>query len=353
MKIGDISVSNLQVIQQTLSSEGVDPNPLMASYGVSEALMGTAYARISLSKYMRIGCEAIELTEKPWLGLQLGENTHAGVMGLVGLAVLTAPTLSAALETSVRYESLGSRNIRGDPQYYLDAKTGFPTRELFSLSPYNRFNYFCVDSILSTWYTFAEWFSGKSGLLKQVDIEYQDQGYRDRFEAFFQCPVSFGQQRNALVFHPGVEQLPGRFSDMASHQHALILCERELTALSGENTFSDRIVEVIAPMLLGGAPTIEEVASKMGMASWTLRRRLHKEGATFQKLLDQTRKELAESYVSDSIHSFTEVAYILGFSSPTAFHRAFKRWMGLSPGDYRKCPPCRRTWGPSIRYKTR
>jgi len=336
MKIGDISVSNLQVIQQTLRNEGIDPNPLMASYGVSEELMGTAYARISLSKYMRIGDEAIKLTEKPWLGLHLGENTHAGAMGLVGLAAMTAPTLSTALEISVRFESLGSRNIRGDSEYYLDAKMGRPTRELFSLSPYNRFNHFCVDSILSTWHCFAQEFTGGIDLLKQVDIEYQDQGYRDRFEDFFQCPVSFGQERNALVFNPGAEQLHGKFSNMASHQHAVILCERELSALSGDNTFRDRIVELIAPLLQGQPPTIEHVAGKTGMASWTLRRRLEKEGTTFQKVLDHTRKELAESYTSDSIHSFTEIAYILGFSSPSAFHRAFKRWTGMSPGDYRK-----------------
>jgi len=323
-------------MQQTMAEEGIDPGSLLEAFGVSSALLGTAHARISLSKYMRIGYEAIKLTDKPWLGLLLARNTHAGDMGLSGLASMTAPTLSDALSTTLRFESLGSRNIRGQSQYYLDSETGNPTCELFSLSPYNRFNYFAVDTILSGWYTFSQWITGQSELLKQVEIEYQDIGCRDRFEEFFQCPVYFGRKRSALTFLPGTGQLPSRFANMASHQHAIFLCERELAALSGDSTFRDRVVEVIAPLLQGQPPTIEEVASKMGMASWTLRRKLKKEGAIFQKLLDQTRKELAESYISDSIHSFTEIAYILGFSSPAAFHRAFKRWMGVSPGQYRK-----------------
>jgi AraC-like DNA-binding protein len=336
LKVGDISVSNLHVIQQTLVGEGVDPSALFESFGISEALLGTAYARISLSKYMRIGCEAIHLTGKPWLGLLLGQNAHVGSMGLSSYAAMTAPTLSDALSTTVRFESLGTRNIRGDSQYYLDVETGNSICQLFSLAPYNRFNYFAVDTVLSSWYSFAKWATGKDKLLKQLEIEYQEPDYKDRFEAFFQCPVYFGCERNALTFYPEAGQLPCRFANMASHQHAVILCERELAALSGDNTFRDRIVEIIAPLLQGQPPTIEDVAGKVGMASWTLRRKLKKEGTTYQKLLDHTRKELAESYISDSIHSFTEVAYILGFSSPAAFHRAFKRWMGVSPGEYRK-----------------
>jgi len=336
MKVGDISVSNLSVMQQTLLSEGIDPNALFESFGISETLLATAYARISLSKYMRIGCEVINLTGKPWLGLLLGQNAHVGSRGLSSYAAMTAPTLSDALSTTVRFEPLGTRNIRGDSQYYFDVETGNPICQLFSLAPYNRFNYFAVDNVLGGWYSFAKWTTGESKLLKQVEIEYQEPDYKKRFEEFFQCPVYFGCERNALTFIPKAGQLPCRFSNSASYQHALILCERELAALLGDNTFQDRIVEIIAPLLQGQPPTIEDVASKVGMASWTLRRKLGKEGTTYQKLLDQTRKELAESYISDSIHSFTEVAYILGFSSPAAFHRAFKRWMGVSPGEYRK-----------------
>ena len=336
MKVGDISASNLSVVQQTLISEGVDPSALFESFGISEALLGTAYARISLSKYMRIGCEAINLTGKPWLGLLLGQNAHVGSMGLSSYAAMTAPTLSEALSTTVHYESLGTQNIRGDSHYFIDTEKGNPICQLFSLAPYNRFNYFAVDTVLSSWYNLAQWTTGESKLLKQVEIEYEEPDYKEKLEAFFQCPVYFGSERNALTFLSKKGQLPCRFSNSSSHQHALILCERELAALSGDNTFRDRIVEIIAPLLLGRPPTIENVAGKMGMASWTLRRKLKKEGATYQKLLDHTRKELAEAYISDSIHSFTEVAYILGFSSPAAFHRAFKRWMGLSPGEYRK-----------------
>jgi AraC-like DNA-binding protein len=336
MKIGDCSVSVLRALQAAVSAEGLDPAPLLESFGISEALLATPHARISLSRYMRIGAEAIRLTNKPWLGLQMGKNMHVGNMGLAGWAAMTAPTLSDALSTHIRFDLLSSKNIRGAPRYHLDPDTGNPICQLYSLAPYNRFNYFCVDSILSSWFGFSQWVTGHTELLKQVEIEYPDVGYRDKLEEFFQCPVSFGQDRNALIFSRRARQLPSRLANPSNHQQALLLCERELVAVLGNSTLRDRVRDIIAALLPGRPPTIEDVANKVGMASWTLRRRLKAEGAIFQELLDHTRKELAESYVIDSIHSFTEISYMLGFSSPVAFHRAFKRWRGVSPGQYRK-----------------
>src|SRR5690606_6620238 len=89
------------------------------------------------------------------------------------------------------------------------------------------------------------------------------------------------------------------------------------------------------PLLQGRTPSMQEVANQLGMTPWTLRRKLEREGVRFQDLLEESRRSYAESYVRDTDLSFSEIAFRLGFSSPAAFHRAFRRWSHTSPGAFR------------------
>jgi AraC-like DNA-binding protein len=95
------------------------------------------------------------------------------------------------------------------------------------------------------------------------------------------------------------------------------------------------VIELIGPELSSQNVSIDRIARKMGLASWSLRRRLLAEGYRFQDLLDETRKTMAATYVRDTQHNFTEIAYLLGFANPSGFQRAFRRWTGMSPGEYR------------------
>ena len=88
-------------------------------------------------------------------------------------------------------------------------------------------------------------------------------------------------------------------------------------------------------MLNGSTPTLEQVAKQLNMAPWTVRRKLIDDGSSFQQTLNKTRENLAISYVCDTALTLGEIAYLLGFGSPTAFQRAFKRWTNIAPGEFR------------------
>jgi AraC-like DNA-binding protein len=113
------------------------------------------------------------------------------------------------------------------------------------------------------------------------------------------------------------------------------LCRQELNKILGSQNTWRKTEELVMTSLQGEPPQIEEIANKMGMASWTLRRKLNEENTSFSQIVDRVRKELGESYVSDTLLNFTEISFLLGFSSPSAFQRAFKRWTKVSPGEYR------------------
>jgi len=85
-----------------------------------------------------------------------------------------------------------------------------------------------------------------------------------------------------------------------------------------------------------GLPGLETAASRLAMSTRTLRRRLQEEGTTYQEVLDEVRCDLAKRYLAGDELAVGAVAFLLGFSEPSAFHRAFRRWMGQAPGDFRK-----------------
>src|SRR5690606_18548294 len=98
-----------------------------------------------------------------------------------------------------------------------------------------------------------------------------------------------------------------------------------------------RAEEILSPRLHSQLPELDEVAARLGMAGWTLRRRLKAEAGTrFQVIIHHMRRDLPVRYMKDTETELGEVAYPRGFSSPAAFQRAFKRWTGVAPGQYRR-----------------
>ena len=292
MKLGEINVSVVQDLAETTAQLGGNPTPILEKYGIEAANLANPHLYISLSRFMRIGREAIDLLQKPWFGLLLGSNRHIGNIGLSGWAAITGPTISELLATRVKYYSLHSRNIRGIPSYYLSAKNRAPTCEFYSLAPYNRFNYFCVDYILSESLGYCQLATGRRDVAIQVEMEYQDLGMSERFEEFFQCPVIFGAKRNAITFLPEIAEAASLFTHPTSHQLAIELANRELASLNTGKGFCQHVTDVIVPLLTGQTPAIDDVAERLGMTSWTLRRRLIAENSSFKDLLDQNPQGL-------------------------------------------------------------
>lgn len=330
--LGDISVLYVHVLNRALASLGTDYGPLMDRFGLGPDLLAAPAARVSIPRFMRLGQAAAEACGDPALGLVMGEQSRPVDAGRAGLAAAAAPTAGQALRTLVGYSLLTSQNSRGIPSVSDDGRVA----EFYSIRPYNIFNYFVVDSVLAAWVQFLRTITGRQRVVERVEIEYSSRGLEERFSRWFDCPVLFGAHCNRIVLHPGTAALPSLQAQPAVYELLRGECHRELEQLrAGWNT-GDRVREVLAPLLQGGTPSLESVALQLGIAPWTLQRQLSTEGTGFRELIDATRRDMSLDYLRETNLSLSEIAWLLGFSGPPAFQKAYRRWFGLSPGVHRR-----------------
>jgi AraC-like DNA-binding protein len=155
------------------------------------------------------------------------------------------------------------------------------------------------------------------------------------YQAFFGCPVSFSDRTSSMTFARTLLQQPLAARDQVLHR----LLERQASARLRAITPGDRFLtdfqRALGRALGKGTPSVERVAADLAMSRATLQRRLQDRGLTFQQALDNTRYELARMYLEDPRVSLAEVAQLLSFSEQSAFTRAFKRWSGGTPGEFR------------------
>jgi len=155
------------------------------------------------------------------------------------------------------------------------------------------------------------------------------------YQAFFGCPVSFSDRTSSMTFSRTLLQQPLAARDQVLHR----LLERQASARQRAISPGDRFLaafqRTLGRALSVGTPSLETVAADLAMSRATLQRRLQDRGLTFQQALDNTRFELARMYLEDPRVSLAEVAQLLSFSEQSAFTRAFKRWSGGTPGEFR------------------
>ncbi|MBK5009178.1 AraC family transcriptional regulator [Pseudomonas sp. S60] len=335
VRLGDLSVGFVQPLAEAVRALGHDPEPLLRRYGLGPARLAEAGARLSIPRYMHLGHAAIELCQEPALGLHMGLRSRLAQAGLAGVTAAQAPTLGEAARTLLRFEPLYAANYRGHSSVHEDASGAW--LRFYSVSPYNDYNRFVVDSLLAGWLAQLADLAGKPVQAERLEIEFTAPAYAGQYQVLSSTPVQFGAAYNQLRLSQQTLHSPNPGHCPSTWQHLQQLCEAQLLQLTRVRSLGERITHLLGPLLSGGRePELDEVAVALQLPTWTLRRRLAEEGTRFRDLLNETRRDLAETYIRDTELAFGEIAYLLGFASAEAFQRAFKRWTQLTPGEFRR-----------------
>nr|WP_314569778.1 AraC family transcriptional regulator [uncultured Pseudomonas sp.] len=333
VRLGDLSVGFVHTLADAIHSHGLDPQPLLQQYGLDPARLAEAGARLSIPRYMRLGHAAIQLTGDPGLGLRMGQFSRLSQAGLAGVTAAQAPNVREAARTLTRFEALYGSNYRGQSSFAEDAEGAW--LRFYSISPYNAFNRFVVDSIIAGWLHQLSSLAQQPVQAQRIDIEFETPVYADQYNAL--GDIHFSAEANQVRLNQHTLALRNPQHCPSTWNLLLQLCERELEQLTRTRSLRERITRLLGPMLNGGRePDLEEVAARLKLPTWTLRRKLAEEGTQFRAILNDTRRDLAMTYIRDTELAFGEIAYLLGFASAQAFQRAFRRWNNQTPGEFRR-----------------
>ncbi|MGR3761776.1 AraC family transcriptional regulator ligand-binding domain-containing protein [Roseobacteraceae bacterium NS-SX3] len=275
---------------------------------------------------------AAEVSENELFGFQFGLQEDLRSAGLPAYAALSAPDAAGFLTNFSRYLPLYGEAAEADVSR-LAADGTFEWRYRVSSSlPTQQYSEFFAACLLSALRTAAQ------RRLRPVQAWFQH-GRRSgipEIEAGFGCRTVFGAARNGIRFQHADLARPlaaadGKLLKVLQHCGEQFLAGRQAQAPG----LAAAVEQAIAGRLATGPVTLETIASGLGMSPRTLSRKLAQEGTSYFTILEELRKSLALRYLADKDLVLAEIAFLLGYSSLSSFNDAFKRWTGVSPGQYR------------------
>lgn len=154
--------------------------------------------------------------------------------------------------------------------------------------------------------------------------------------AHFRCPVHYGADRDGLEISTDLLRTGNRLGDAGISRFFDTHVEKELAEFVDDTKFDQRVRAHIAQALSEGVPVVSAIAERMGMSGRSLQRRLSEHGYVYQELVDSARRDLAERLLGQSEFAIVEIAFLTGYSDQSTFTRAFKRWHGQTPANYRR-----------------
>lgn len=333
MREPTVSAGFTRALMELAVSKGATEKQLARRAGIDLENLQDPDNRIPLAKYAALMHAGKELANDPALALHFGETytmADLSIVGLIGEACETAAEAFAQLD---RFGRLIIDVDVDDPagrRLVLSQEGG----EIWMIDTRKNPNDFpeLTESSFARIACSSRRASNDKPLIRAVHVTHPAPAHRAEYDRVLRVPAVFGSDRNALLmaddsFLTFKMGSPSRyiFGVLSERAEALV------KSLQLSKTTRGRVESLLMPILHTGEANMETVAAKMGISRPTLFRKLKAEGATFGNVLDALRCRMAQLYLSGEKVSVTETAYLVGFSDPAAFSRAFKRWTGTSP----------------------
>ena len=322
--------SIILVLWNILESYGINPEPLFQEMALNPGLMRESGGRYRIDDIDNLWRKASEVIDDPCFGLKAAEVWHPSNFGALGYAMLASNTLRTSLERMVRY--LGF--LSDEDSMKLD-ETEEGLRLTLVMSPRNIDKSEQNDAALAIILRMCRINYIEDLAPVSVTLVHSKPSCSPKFFEYFRSPVLFKAPTYSLTFPiEAVDKiLPGSNPQLAELNDQVMI---QYLAKLDQNQITQKVKATIVDQLPSGSVTDESVARALYMSSRKLQRQLQSAGTTFNALLNEIRQDLAQKYLGEEDTSMTEIAFLLGFSESSAFSRAFKRWMGVSPTKYRK-----------------
>ncbi len=327
-----IQAKAAEKIIKAAAAQGVKPEDLYCAVKLDPSVLNDPDNRIPFAQLVALYESAAKLTGDDNFGLHVGETIALSAFDVVGYCALNSQTLGAAFTRVARYHSIWT-----DGALFTPDSSGATSAILYSYADTSILEHrHDSEMTLATVTTLCRKIATPD--FAPISIEFQHEAPADisEHQRLFRCPVRFNAMSNRLTFASSFLSLPIARADASLcallDRHA----EELLAKYPPHDSLIDHVRSIIADEFRGGDPSLERVADQLSLTPRTLQRKLHELNTSHAEILDQMRRQLAMRYLREHEMAICEVAYLLGFSESSSFHRAFKRWTGVTPKDFRE-----------------
>ncbi len=278
---------------------------------------------------------AERLTGDTNIGLHIGESVHPSTLGLVGFVMLSCEKLDKALSKLIRYTNLLTDGVVGNISRsgrLAEVEISVTTDVANSLIDHPRQR---IESSFAAIVTISRTLTGKGLPIREMRFVHTRPASVSEHSRIFTAPVLFSQEENKMIFAAEALDFPVLLANRDLLATFEAKANEHLHSMGQKETRARQVKKLIIAKMRGDLPAISDIARSLGVSERTLQRELAAEDTTFSGLVDAVRRGQAMRHLRDERTTVAEISFLLGFSEPSAFHRSFKRWTGMTPRAFR------------------
>jgi AraC-like DNA-binding protein len=316
-------------LARRLDDRGLSTSAVLRSGGLPIGLFSQDKILLTTEEFFALYRGIAEVSRDPAIGLKLGTEDRMERYDPIAIAAVCTRSFRDAIDRIGRYKQLTC------PEKIALVEHGNESAVHFTWLLANEEEPALLVDVCFAWIlAIARRGTGRAIHPKRVEFQ-RPAAHTEMYEKHFQCPVKFRAASNVLVFSKPDMDLP--FVTYNADLLAVVApqLEAELNQQLGQKSLREQVKGTLKQLLAGQRPGIDDVARELRLSVRTLQRRLTEDGATFQQLMEEARRELARHYLLHSSLELNETAYLLGYEDANSFFRAFHEWEGTSPGQWR------------------
>lgn len=328
------SVDLLNILLRYAGHLGFDEHTVLSGCGLDSSNLYDEEERIPIQDFHAVWQRVSEMSRDSDFGLHFGEFAH-GLLSrhLLYAMMMNCETVGQAVRKKFQYHNMMMDIIRPfvrveGASAYLSWDAAHPAVE-----PERHF----VEAVLALFVSMLRLLTEDHFHIQVVRFIHSRPSETIEHERIFRSSLAFNQRCNEVVVDRSCLDLPILFANRSVLVELELLVQKTLHRQYARNSWTERVADALFAAVLHEKPAgVDAIATQLAVTTRSLQMRLKQEGATFRKLNEGVRKEIAIRYLEKENAAICEIALLLGFSDQSAFQHAFRRWTGVSPGAYRK-----------------